>query len=232
MTSGAAIAVYARTSTAEQSVSLDEQARACCAYARARGRAVAGVYVDEAVSGSTPFATRPAAAAILAAVSEGRVDGIVAVRLDRLFRSASDCLTAVTAWERRGLALHLVELGGQSVDTSSATGRLFVSMLASFAEFERNLIRDRTRSALRELKHQRRRTGTVPYGFRSFDGALCADEAEQSTVTRARQWRARGWTWEQVADGLNAAGVPRRNGRPWHRKAAQRCTDKREEPPR
>ena len=217
------LAVYVRASTVEQSISLDEQQRACCAYVRARGRDVAGVFVDEGVSGSIPFGERPAGRRVLA-ICDGGAGGIVAVRLDRLFRSATDCLVAVTKWTQMGVALHLVELGGQPVDTSSATGRLFVSMLAAFAEFERNLISDRTRGALAELKAQRRRVGTVPYGYRCHAGALTEDADESAVIDRAQTWRRGGWTWEQIAQELNARGTPRRNGQPWHRKAVVRCT--------
>ena len=218
------LAVYVRASTVEQSISLDEQQRACCAYVRARGRDVAGVFVDEGVSGSIPFGQRPAGALVLAACDSGAAGGIVAVRLDRLFRSATDCLSAVTRWTRSGVALHLVELGGQPVDTSSATGRLFVSMLAAFAEFERNLISDRTRGALAELKAQQRRVGTIPYGYRCNAGALVEDAQESAVIDKAQTWRRGGWTWEQIAQQLNDSGTPRRNGQPWHRKAVARCT--------
>ena len=68
----------------------------------------------------------------------------MACKLDRLFRDAADCLNVTKHWDKRNIALHLIDVGGQTIDTSSSMGRFFLTMMAGVAEMERNLIRDRT----------------------------------------------------------------------------------------
>ena len=73
-----------------------------------------------------------------------KVGHIVALKLDRLFRDAADALHQSRAWDKAEIALHLVDMGGQSLNTASAMGRFFLNMMAGVAELERNLIAERT----------------------------------------------------------------------------------------
>ena len=67
---------------------------------------------------------------------------------------------------QESIALHLVDLGGQTLDTSSAMGRFFLTVMAGAAELERNLIRERTSEAMSYVKSQGLKTGgDVPYGY-------------------------------------------------------------------
>src|SRR6266576_5058844 len=70
------------------------------------------------------------------------------MKLDRLFRDAEDALRQTKAWDRTGISLHLVDIGGQSMNTGSAMGRMFLTLMAGFAELERNLIAERTTAVL------------------------------------------------------------------------------------
>jgi len=74
------------------------------------------------------------------------------LKLDCLFRNASDALHTTEAWDKQGISLHFVDMGGMAVDTSSAMGRMMLTMLAGFAQFERDLCADRTKSALKHKK--------------------------------------------------------------------------------
>lgn len=69
---------------------------------------------------------------------------MVALKLDRRFRDAADALVQTRVWDRAGIALHVVDMGGQSLNTASSMGRMFLTMTAAFAELERNLISERT----------------------------------------------------------------------------------------
>ena len=83
------------------------------------------------------------------------------LKLDRMFRNAGDCLTTIEQWERSGIALHVVDLGGNAIDTTSAAGRFMLVVLAGAAEMERNLTRERTRSAMAVKKANGQRVGAV-----------------------------------------------------------------------
>ena len=87
---------------------------------------------------------------------------------NRLFRDAAE-RRADPGMGSGGVSLHLYDMGGSAVDTSSPMGRMMVTMLSGFAEFERALIAERTRGALARKKELGSRTGSVPYGWKLAD---------------------------------------------------------------
>jgi site-specific DNA recombinase len=92
---------------------------------------------------------------------------VIALKLDRLFRSTVDCLETVQRWDRTSVGLHLVDFSGTAIDTRSAMGRFFLTMAAGFSEMERSLIGERTSAALQYKKAMGVRLGGVPFGFTS-----------------------------------------------------------------
>ncbi len=100
------------------------------------------IVADPGVSGGKPLASREGGQRLLAALQHrGGARSVVMLKLDRMFRNAGDCLATVEAWERSGIALHVVDLGGNAIDTTSAAGRFMLVVLAGAAEMERNLTR-------------------------------------------------------------------------------------------
>jgi len=86
---------------------------------------------------------------------------------------------------------------------------------AVFAELERALIGQRTAEALRMLRAAGRVYGPVPYGFSAVEGLLVGDPVEQRVLARIRRLRARGYSYQRVADRLNSDGVPAKRGSQW-----------------
>lgn len=219
-------ALYVRVSTEEQAregVSLDAQEARLRAYAAAQGFAEVTLYRDEGVSGSKPLGDRPEGAALLAEIAAGAVQHVLALKLDRLFRDTIDCLESVRAWDRGGVAMHLVDLGGQSVHTGSAIGRFFLTAMAGIAELERNLIAERTSAALRHKIAKGERVGAPPYGFAAIgDGtAWVPVPEEQAVLERIRRQRARKLPYASIADRLNSEEVPTKKGARWHAATVQ-----------
>jgi len=85
------------------------------------------------------------------------------VKLDRLFRNATDALQKSAEWDKAKLALHILDMDGSNIDTASAVGKMFFTMTAGFAEMERNLISERTKAALSFKKASRRHTHASRY---------------------------------------------------------------------
>lgn len=141
---------------------------------------------------------------------------VVVVKLDRLFRNASDCLTTVDQWEATGVALHLLDLGGQSMNTKTAMGRMMLVMAAGFAEMERNLIKERTGMALAHKKARREVYSPTPFGYVREGDMLVESVSEGNALTRMESWRAEGMSYERIAERLNAEGVPTKRGGKWH----------------
>jgi DNA invertase Pin-like site-specific DNA recombinase len=137
------------------------------------------------------------------------------LKLDRLFRNAVDALTHVEAWEEAGISLHLVDMGGQSVNTGSSMGKMLITMLAGFAEFERNMIAERTTAALRHKKARGEVYNHIPFGFVAEDGILLPNAAEQAVITRMQTLRAEGTSYNEIANTLNDDSVPTKQGGTW-----------------
>jgi DNA invertase Pin-like site-specific DNA recombinase len=222
MTTAPAAICYVRVSTDEQATtghSLDAQEAACRAYCALRGFTVSAVVVDAGVSGGTPLASRPGGAQALTELT--RRNGprhVVCVKLDRAFRSAADCLQVTGEWDRRGVSLHLTDLGGQAVDTSSAMGRFMLTVLAGAAELEKNLIGERTAAAMGAMKAAGKYTGgRAPFGrMVADDGVTLTDcPAEQATIAEARRLREQGLSLRKVAAELAAQGMTTRGGKPF-----------------
>ena len=85
---------------------------------------------------------------MLEAIQKDKADAVVMLKLDRGFRNAADCLNTIGDWEKTGIALHVIDLGGNLIDTTSVAGRFMLVVLAGAAEIERNLTREWTRSAM------------------------------------------------------------------------------------
>lgn len=213
--------LYARVSTTEQAqegISLDAQSARLRSYCEANGLTELASIREEGISGAKPLAHRSVGGRQLTQlVKNGSAKHIVAWKLDRLFRDAADALTHTRIWDRCGVSLHLLDMGGQSLNTSSAVGRLFLSMTASFAEFERNQTAERTSSALQYLKATRRVYGLVPYGFtRTASGDLVDTPNELNEIAQMRANRLAGWSYRRIAQSLNSRAVPTKCGGRWH----------------
>lgn len=213
-------AVYIRVSTSEQAlegVSLEAQIARACAYAEAARLEITAIYRDEGVSGGTALAQRPEGARLLDAIRRGEHAHVIAVKLDRCFRDAVDCMRTVETWTRAGVALHLVDLGGQALETRSAMGRFFLSVMASCAELELGNVRERTRLALAHKRARGDRLGATPLGFCTpTPGApLVPVPEELAVVRRLLELCANDLPFAHVARALDGEGHRTKRGGRW-----------------
>lgn len=209
---------YIRVSTQEQAlsgVSLEAQRERLEAYCKMAGLAVGAMVREEGVSGSIPLSQRPGGSDLLSLMKAHKASHVVALKLDRLFRDAEDALRQTRAWDKAGVALHLVDMGGQSVNTASAMGRMMLTMMAAFAELERNLIAERTAQALQHKKRHQQAYSPTPLGFVRTGDILEADPTEQAVIRAMRAWRAEGLSLRAIVARLNAQAVPTKQGGKW-----------------
>ncbi len=210
---------YLRVSTQEQAihgVSLEAQNERLQAYCVLQELEIVKVLREEGVSASKPLEARPQGKEMIGLLARKGVGHIVAMKLDRLFRNAEDALYHTRHWDNQGLTLHLVDMGGQSLNTSSAMGRMMLTMMAAFAEFERNLISERTVAAMQHKKKHLQHYAQVPYGFEAQDSMLVQSHAEQGVIVEMRAWRSKGLTFRAIANRLNRDRIPTKNGGTWH----------------
>ena len=140
---------YARCSTDEQDLTAQRQTLLALGVAADR------VYIDHGISGTKR--ERPGLDQALAAVRTG--DTLVVPKLDRLARSVPDARDIGDTLAKRGVSL---SLGGQIYDPDDPMGKLFFNILATFAEFEVDLIRMRTREGMAVARAQGRLKGRQP----------------------------------------------------------------------
>lgn len=201
-----------RVSTQEQANSglgLMAQENAIRAYCQAYGHELVRVYVEHGVSASA--SKRPVLDRALAALAG--CDGLVVAKLDRLSRSVLH-LYGLLDGPLKGRDFISV---GEAFRTDTAAGRMIVGILGTIAQWEREIIVERTRAALGALAADgRKRGGLVPYGYDAApDGRLTLNPAEQEALAFAREMRAAGATLRAVAAALDAKGIPAKQGGKW-----------------
>lgn len=210
---------YVRVSSAEQSlegVSLDAQETRIRAYAVMRGFELTQIFREEGISAGIPLKDRPEGGRLVELLTKKQAQHVVAVKLDRLFRNASDALSQAERWEKGKRSLHILDMGGAAIDTSSAMGKMFFLVAAGFAAMERDLTSERTKAALTHLKREGKAyTHLVPFGFDRIGDDLVENETEMATVRRIQALRQSGLSLGKIADTLTADAVPTKLGGKW-----------------
>jgi DNA invertase Pin-like site-specific DNA recombinase len=139
---------------------------------------------------------RPGIREALRVLKEGDAKALVAAKLDRLSRSMIDFTALMATAQKQGWALVALDC---AVDTTTPAGEAMANVLATFAQFERRLISQRTREALQVKKAA---------GVRLGRPRLLPDDVRE----RIRREREQGATWSAIADQLNDDGVPTAQG--------------------
>jgi len=161
---------YIRVSTEKQAnegVSLEAQEAKIVTWCKANGYELVKVYVDAGISGKR-MDTRKELLAALASLKKGMA--LVSYSLSRLARSTKDALAIGEAVAKK--KADMVSLTEQ-IDTTTAAGKMMFQMLSVLAEFERNLVAERTTNALQHKKRSGQKyTNQTPYGFEAIEGRL------------------------------------------------------------
>jgi DNA invertase Pin-like site-specific DNA recombinase len=207
---------YIRVSSEEQADSglgLEAQRQRIAAYCTMKGLKLAEEFEDAGISAGKPLASRPAGSKLLTAAKKGKAVVVVA-KLDRLFRSVADAANVIDEFDKKGI--HLVSIG-EGFDMTSPYGRAMAQMASVFAELERAMIRERTRSAMSvKRKRGERISGHAPYGWDFGTGKhLVENPREQEIIDRMRQMQAEGMSFRGIAVCLDAEGIRPKRGKRW-----------------
>jgi DNA invertase Pin-like site-specific DNA recombinase len=151
------VAVYARVSTKDKDQTPETQLYALREYVKGRDWQVVKEYVDQA--SATNLRERTAWRELLDHVRKGGIDLVVVTKLDRAFRSAKDTYDSLAYLDQHKVGFIATT---QPIDTSTSTGKLLLGVLAAVAEFERNLIVERTQEGLARARSQGKRLGRPP----------------------------------------------------------------------
>jgi site-specific DNA recombinase len=212
-------AIYARVSSEDQvsGTSLDDQVDKCLKQAAVYGWHVPRerIFIDDGYSGST--LERPHMERLRAAIRDGEVDCVMVYKLDRLSRNIRDTVNLVLEeWSKQYKVVFRSIT--EDFNTKSPLGTLIFSILASFAHFERDVIRDRTENGRRRRFAQgRRAVGDAPYGYTrgEVNGTMTVDPREAEVVRKIFNLYLKGHGFMKIATLLNETGYRTSGGNEW-----------------
>ncbi|MEW8221951.1 MAG: recombinase family protein [Candidatus Thiodiazotropha taylori] len=199
---------YTRVSTISQSedgLSLDAQHRKLEGYALMNGLDISKIFIERGVSGWKPLVNRPEGARLRASLCAG--DVILCPKLDRMFRSARDALVVSDELKEMDVSLHLLDLGGDV--TGNGISKMFFTIVAAFAEFERDRIAERiSDTKLNEKAKGRYLGGARPFGYQiGQDGTLIPDQLEQNLIDQIFRYKKLGKSLRCIADKVSTSHV-------------------------
>lgn len=205
---------YVRCSTdaqAESALGLDAQRTAIAAAAARQGLPLTATFADEGVSGAAPLSERPGLSAAIEALKRG--DVLIVAKRDRLGRDVIEVALIERLIQRKRAKVFSAANEGNGDDAAALLQR---RLLDCFSEYERALIAQRTRAALRAKRARGERAGNIPFGYRCVDGVRLEPEPlEQRIFAVIAELRAAGVPLRRIADTLNADGHRTRSGSPW-----------------
>lgn len=198
---------YMRVSTEEQGDSragLEAQESAIRAEVERRGWDLVDMRFD--VASGKSMRKRDRLGETLRDLAAGNAETLVVAKLDRLSRSVLDFASIMELAAKEGWALAVLDLG---VDTTTANGELVANIMISMAQWERRIIGDRTKAALKAVRargtHVGRKANVSP-----------------ETIRTIRTMRNAGLSWQRIADALAASNVPTSQGGQWHAATVRR----------
>jgi len=184
------VALYARVSKADESQDPENQLMRLREYAKQHEWEILREYSDRA---SGADANRPELDRMIADARAHRFSLVLVVKVDRLARSVSNLYSLLSELDEFGVKFHCTD---QNISTESATGKLLLSVLAGIAEFERELISDRTKAGLARAKAKGSQLGRP---------AMAVD------MSRIRELRAQGVGYRKIAEAIGVSHQTVRN---------------------
>lgn len=206
-------ALYGRVSTEEQykeGFSIAAQRERLEAYAKSQGWDVIDYYVDEVSAKDT---NRPALQRMLKDIEEGIIDVVLVYRLDRLTRSVLDLYQLLDLFEENNCKF---KSATEVYDTTTAMGRLFITLVAALAQWERENLSERVSMGMSQKARQGEWHGSrPPFGYDYSDGELRINADEAKYIQWIYKWYIDGLSDRKIAIRLNDMGVTTKQGASW-----------------
>ena len=206
---------YIRVSTQNQvdsGLSLSDQRQKIMQYADLNDLQVTEIIEDAGLSAKNT--AREGLQRMLTAARNKETQAIIIYKLDRLSRNVIDTLALIKLLEKEDIAFHSI---AEKIDTKTATGKFFLTIIAALAEMERDLISERTIAALREKRRQNKLAGNIPYGWDLAEDkeTLTENQKEQSVIKRIQQLSEKGLSLRKIISVLEKQGMKTKRGGKW-----------------
>jgi DNA invertase Pin-like site-specific DNA recombinase len=170
------------------------------AYATVKELELLDIIVDAGISAKD--LQREGIQRALAILKAGETDALIVYKLDRLTRSTKDLLSLVyDLFIPRDIAFHSIN---ETLDTTTANGRFFLTMLGGIATWERETISERTKDALSRKMERGEWRGRIPYGFMIEDNGCLVEDPDQITlIQKAKRMKRRGMSIRDISSRLD-----------------------------
>jgi len=202
---------YVRVSTDDQAnngVSLDNQRAKISSYANLKGFDLIEIIEDAGISAKN--LKRPGVQCVLDMAKSKQVDAVIVYKLDRMFRNTIDALETTQKFDRWGVSFHSIN---ETLDTRSAMGKFFFTIMAGIAEMERGIIGERTKQALDHKKANGEKLGgTVPFGYFLRSGKLIPNRHEQSIISLIHDLKNKNYSLRSICRSLEKKGYLTKTG--------------------
>jgi site-specific DNA recombinase len=190
--------------------SLEAQKLRIRQYCEFQGLGKPKIIEDAGISGGT-IAGRDGMKEILALVRAGRVSDLIVLKLDRLARNTREALETSDLLQKKGTTLHSVN---EKIDTSTASGKLFFTLLNTLAEWEKNTVSERVKAVFEVKRAKNERISRLPnYGYRFVEGKLSKNPKEQKIIAEMLRLKATGLSLDKIGEALFKTGITNRNGK-------------------
>ncbi|PKR82802.1 recombinase family protein [Heyndrickxia camelliae] len=209
------VGIYVRVSTEEQAkegFSISAQREKLKAFCKVQDWNEYRFYVDEGISAKDM--NRPQLQLMLDHIKKGVVDVVLVYRLDRLTRSIIDLYKLLDIFDNNNCKF---KSATEMYDTTTATGRMFISLVALMAQWERENLGERVRMGQIEKARQGKYSAKAPFGFdKDKNDKLVINEDEKQIVDDMVEKIKQGYSIRQLADYLDNSGFPPIRGYKWH----------------
>lgn len=208
---------YIRVSTDRQELGPEAQRMAIEAKGKELGVEVE-LFEDIGVSGSVEHDSRQGLSQALARLCRG--DVLIVAKLDRLSRDLLNQLVIERIVEKEGA--RIISCAKEGTDNDGHMGKLIRQILGAVAEYERAIIRERTRATVKVKKARGEILGHPPFGYRKEGKVLVQDDHEQTIIEMIRQHKASGYSVRRIAEVLNENAIKTKQGKMWRATQVQR----------
>lgn len=221
---------YLRVSTDQQvesGLGLEAQLKALEEYAKKTGCEISHIYRDEGISGAAPLDERHGLIEAISMLKKG--DILLIAKRDRLARHRNSlAMIEMAIQQKKARIISAAGEGTESEDEEDPMSYMMRGMTDLFSEFERLLIKSRTKAALRAKKDRGERVGHIPFGYRlAYDGIhLEENELEQSVLKQIKELRVEGFSIREIAEEMNKREAFNRGNSTWNHASIHRAIKK------
>lgn len=205
---------YIRVSTEEQKdhgISIDAQIEKIRAYCSINNLELSQIINDAGKSAKD--LKREGVQEIIKMSKNKEMDHLIVVKIDRLTRSTKDLLYLIEdIFTENKVEFHSIN---EKIDTTTAQGKFFLTLIGAMATMERELIGERTSEALQYKKSSGFKLGQEPYGYKIINGQLVEIDQEIQIVKYISEMKDKNYSYQKIADILNSKGVNPKKSNKW-----------------